>query len=380
MSRVVRVAVVIPCRDEQATVADVVRGFTAALPEATVYVFDNWSNDDTIAEAEGAGAVVRRVFLPGKGNVVRRMFADVEADCYVLVDGDGTYDPSLAPEMVELVASGFDLVNVARVPAGDHAFRRGHAIGNHLLGGLLGKLFGRRMGDVLSGYKACSRRLVKSFPILSGGFEIETELMVHALELNVSAVEIRGAYTERAAGSESKLGTWKDGVRILRAIVGLARQSRPLAFFSLQAGVLGLVGVLLGLPLLVTFLHTHQVPRLPTAVLVTGLEILAALSLTAGLVLDTVTRGRREQRLLAFLAIPGPLEVVVSDGLGARDGYGIDAVATTGIVAPEGVVPIEGMHTVEGTRTAEGGHTAEGRRTAEGTRTAEPFVKKRRPR
>jgi hypothetical protein len=335
MNRVERVAVVIPCRNEQATVADVVTGFAKAVPGATVYVFDNGSTDETIARAEAAGAVVRKVFLPGKGNVVRRMFADIEADCYILVDGDGTYDPSLAPEMVELVGSGYDLVNAARVPTGDGVFPRGHSVGNHLLGGLLGKLFGRRMGDVLSGYKACSRRLVKSFPILSGGFEIETELMVHALELNVSAVEIQGPYAERPPGSSSKLGTWTDGVRILRAIVGLARQSRPLAFFSVQAAVLALLGLALGIPLLVTFLHTHQVPRLPTAVLVTGLEILAALSLTAGLVLDTVTRGRREQRLLAFLAMPGPL--VASATKSERTAAGEDASLTT--AAP--IVPVE---------------------------------------
>jgi hypothetical protein len=344
------VAVVIPCRDEQATVAEVVKGFAAALPEATVYVFDNGSGDDTVARAEAAGAIVRKVFLPGKGNVVRRMFADVEADCYILVDGDGTYDPAMAPEMVELIAAGYDLVNVARLPAGEGAFRRGHHVGNQLLGGLLGKLFGRRMGDVLSGYKACSRRLVKSFPILSGGFELETELMVHALELNVSAVEIQGRYTGRAPGSASKLDTWADGVRILRAIVGLARQSRPLAFFALQAALLALLGIALGIPLLVTFLHTHRVPRLPTAVLVTGLEILAALSLMAGLVLDTVTRGRREQRLLAFLAMPGPLDAAAEDTEQTAEAT-IDRAS-----APASIAPVE-------------------RRIV-----AEPFVKERRAR
>jgi hypothetical protein len=306
MNRPTKVAVVIPCRDEQETVGAVVKGFAEALPEATVYVFDNNSGDDTAARAAAAGAVVRKVTVPGKGNVVRRMFADVDADCYLLVDGDGTYDPKLAPEMVQLVRNGFDLVNAARVPSAEQAFRSGHSLGNRLLGGLLGKLFGRRMGDVLSGYKALSRRLVKSFPILSGGFEIETELMVHALQLNVSAIEIQGDYRERVEGSESKLSTWGDGMRILRAIVGLARQSRPLAFFSVVGAALSLLGIALGIPVLVTFLHTHTVPRLPTAVLVTGLEILAALSFTAGLVLDTVSRGRREQRLLAFLSVPGP--------------------------------------------------------------------------
>jgi len=312
--------VVIPCRDEQETVAEVVRSYSEVLPEATVYVFDNGSTDESAARAAAAGATVRKVSLRGKGNVVRRMFADVEADCYVLVDGDGTYDAKIAPEMVDLVAAGYDLVNAARVPTGDKAFRRGHTFGNRILSGLLGRLFGRRMGDVLSGYKACSRRLVKSFPILSGGFEIETELMVHALELNVSAVEIPGDYTERPPGSESKLGTWKDGMRILRAILGLVRQSRPLAFFSVLGTVLALVGIALGVPLVVTFLHTHRVPRLPTAVLVTGLEVLAALSYTAGLVLDTVTRGRREQRLLAFLAIPGPLANPRTPGSSKDDG------------------------------------------------------------
>jgi glycosyltransferase involved in cell wall biosynthesis len=307
MSRPRNIAVVIPCRNEQETVADVVSSYSEVLPGATVYVFDNGSTDETASRAAAAGAIVRKVSLRGKGNVVRRMFADVEADCYLLVDGDGTYDPKMAPEMVELVAAGYDLVNAARVPAGDNAFRRGHAFGNRVLSGLLSRLFGRRMGDVLSGYKACSRRLVKSFPILSGGFEIETELMVHALELNVSAIEIRGDYTERHPESESKLGTWRDGMRILRAILGLVRQSRPLAFFWVLGTVLALTGIALGIPVVVTFFHTHRVPRLPTAVLVTGLEILAALSFTAGLVLDTVTRGRREQRLLAFLAIPGPL-------------------------------------------------------------------------
>jgi Glycosyl transferase family 2 len=351
-----RVAVLIPCRDEEPTVGGVVSAFAAALPEATVYVFDNWSTDRTAERAEAAGAVVRKVFLPGKGNVVRRMFADVEADCYVLVDGDGTYDAAAAPEMVELVRSGHDLVNVARAPAAEGAFRPGHQLGNRLLGGLLGRLFGRRMGDVLSGYKACSRRLVKSFPILSGGFEIETELIVHALELNVSAVEIQAPYRLRTPGSASKLGTWRDGVRILRAIIGLTRQSRPLAFFSVVAAVLSVAGIVLGVPLLVTFLHTHQVPRLPTAVLVTGLEILAALSLTAGLVLDTVTRGRREQRLLAFLAMPGPL--VASGGAEVTPTHppGQDARARNDASAPPALAPVEGR------------------------RSPQPFVKERRAR
>jgi len=299
--------VLIPCRDEGATIADVVEGFRKALPEATVYVFDNCSDDDTAERARAAGALVRRSSTPGKGNVVRRMFADVDADCYVFVDGDGTYDPAVAPELVsKVLAEGYDLANAARVPTGEDAFPRGHRLGNRLLGGLLGRLFGRPVRDVLSGYKACSRRLVKSFPILSGGFELESELIVHALSVHAEVTEIDAGYKERPPGSESKLATWSDGARILRSILTLLRTGRPLAFFGAVAAVLAVVGVALGVPVFVTFVHTHKVPRFPTAILATGLEILAALSLTAGLVLDTVTRGRREQRLLAYLAIPPP--------------------------------------------------------------------------
>lgn len=289
------------------TVAEVVTGFAKALPEATVYVFDNNSTDRTAECALSAGAVVRHVDLPGKANVVRRMFADVDADCYVLVDGDATYDPGTARELVEKVlVEGFDLANGAREPVKDAAFRRGHTFGNRLLGGLLGRLFGRPVGDVLSGYKACSRRLVKSFPVLSAGFEVESELMVHALMLHAKVTEVRTAYKERPPGSESKLGTYSDGIRILHTIINLVRQGRPLAFFSLAALVFAVAGLALGIPVLVTFLHTHKVPRLPTAVLATGLEILAALSLTAGLVLDTVSRSRREHRILVYLSHRAP--------------------------------------------------------------------------
>ncbi len=298
---------VVPCRNEETTVAEVVTGFAKALPDATVYVFDNNSTDRTAERALAAGAVVRHVDLPGKANVVRRMFADVDADCYVLVDGDATYDPAAAPELVEKVlVEGFDLANAAREPVKTEAFRRGHTFGNRLLGGLLGRFFGRPVGDVLSGYKACSRRLVKSFPVLSSGFEVESELMVHALMLHAKVTEVKTVYKERPPGSESKLGTYSDGIRILHTIINLVRQGRPLAFFSIAALVFAVAGVALGIPVLLTFLHTHKVPRLPTAVLATGLEILAALSLTAGLVLDTVSRSRREQRILAYLSHSAP--------------------------------------------------------------------------
>lgn len=305
-------AVLIPCRNEEATIASVVEGFIAALPRATVYVFDNDSSDASAERAAAAGAIVRSVQQLGKGNVVRRMFSDVDADCYILVDGDGTYDPAIAPRLVELVMDGNDLVNVARSPIDDHAFRTGHVLGNNLFGGMLSRLFGRRLDDVLSGYKACSRRFVKSFPVMSKGFEIETELVVHALQLNVSIQEIKGDYRARPGGSASKLATWSDGSKILRAILRLVRQGRPLAFFTALAAVLAIAGIVLGIPVLITFIHTHAVPRFPTAILATGLEILAAQSITAGLALDTVSRARREQQLLAFLAVPGP--VLLSGG------------------------------------------------------------------
>ena len=303
-----RVAVLIPCRDEATTVATVVADFAAALPQACIYVYDNGSTDDTADRARAAGAVVRDVEIPGKGNVVRRMFADVEADVYVLVDGDATYDAGVAPALVSgVLDEGRDLVNASRRPEGDLAYRAGHELGNRMLAGLVSSMFARPVGDILSGYKACSRRLVKSFPAVSGGFEIETELMVHALEVSAPIAEVPCRYIERPPGSHSKLATYRDGTRILRTIMSLVRQGRPLAFFSAIGLLLLAVGVGFGIPVLITFAHTHLVPRLPTAVLSTGLVILAALSFTAGLLLDTVTRARREQRVLAYLAVPGPL-------------------------------------------------------------------------
>lgn len=305
--RSARVAVLIPCRDEEATIGSVVEGFAEALPDATIYVFDNDSRDASAKRAIAAGAVVHSVLQPGKGNVVRRMFSDIDADCYILVDGDGTYDPAVAPLVAALVLDGHDLVNVARLAVDDGAFRPGHMLGNRVLGGLLKGLFGLKLEDVLSGYKGCSRRLVKSFPIVSKGFEIETELAIHALQLDVSVQEIAGSYRPRPDGSTSKLGTWSDGMRILRAILGLMRHGRPMAFFSIVGAVLGLAGIAFGIPVLTTFLRTHRVPQRSTAVLATGLEIMAAQCFATGLALDTVSRARREQRMLAFLAVPDGL-------------------------------------------------------------------------
>jgi hypothetical protein len=296
------IAVLIPCRNEATTVAAVVRDFRSHLPGAEIYVYDNGSTDDTATLARRAGAHVRHEPLRGKGNVVRRMLSDINADAYVLVDGDGTYDAASAPRLVEyLVSNGLDMVNCARLPVAQTAFRPGHAFGNSVLSGIITLVFGDRIRDVLSGYRVMSRRFVKSFPALSTGFEIETEITVHALELRVPMAELAAPYQERPEGSTSKLRTVGDGVRILRLIFHLMKEERPLQFFGCIFFLLAGVSLGLGIPVVQTFLKTGLVPRLPTATLATGLMILAFLSLVAGLVLDTVTRGRRELKRLHYL-------------------------------------------------------------------------------
>jgi glycosyltransferase involved in cell wall biosynthesis len=295
-------AVLVPCHNEASSVAQVVQEFRRNLPTALIYVYDNASTDDTAQIARNTGAIVRAEPLLGKGNVVRRMFADVEADIYVMVDGDGTYDAAAAPGMVErLLRDGLDMVNCARVPAADGVYRPGHRFGNRVLTGLVARVFGERVKDMLSGYRVLSRRFVKSFPALSTGFEIETEITVHALELRVPIAEMSAPYFVRR-GSASKLRTIGDGMRILRLIVHLMKEERPLQFFSVIFGVLTAVSLALGVPVVMQFLATGLVGRLPTAVLATGLMILAFLNLFCGLVLDTVTRGRREMKRLIYLA------------------------------------------------------------------------------
>jgi len=306
-----RIAVLIPCYNEQAAVPSVIRAFQAALPGAAIHVYDNNSTDGTVAVARAAGASVRTERLQGKGNVIRRMFADIEADVYVLVDGDDTYDASTAPAMVAmLLRDQLDMVNGARVSDIQAAYRRGHRLGNAVLTGLVARIFGDRVSDMLSGYRVFSRRFVKSFPALSGGFETETEFTVHALELRMPIGEVPTPYKERAAGSESKLRTYSDGFRILRTIALLVKEERPLAFFATIGAVLLLLAVLVAVPVLTEFVRTGLVPRLPTAVLATGLVLLSFLSLTCGLILDSVTRGRKELKRLSYLAIsafqPGP--------------------------------------------------------------------------
>lgn len=300
-----KIAVLLPCYNEEAAIAQTVAGFRAALPDAAIYVFDNNSSDRTVEVARAAGAMVRTERMQGKGNVVRRMFADIDADIYVMADGDATYDPQSAPAMVaRLTDDGLDMVVGTRVHEAADAYRRGHVLGNRMMTGILAKLFGRSFTDIFSGYRVFSRRFVKSFPVLSAGFEIETEMSVHALELKMPVGELETRYFARGEGSESKLSTYGDGFRIGRTILTLYRIEKPMLFFGIIAAAFAAISVILAIPLGVTYAATGLVPRFPTAILATGLMILAFLNLFAGLILDTVVRGRREVRRLAYLSFP----------------------------------------------------------------------------
>lgn len=302
-----RIAVLLPCFNEEATIAATVAGFRASLPAAEIYVYDNNSRDRTREIAAAGGAVVRSERQQGKGHVVRRMFADIDADVYVMADGDLTYDPASAQVMVDqLLAEQLDMVVGSRRHQEKDAYRGGHVLGNRLFTGLLSRLFGRSFSDIFSGYRVFSRRFVKSFPVLSSGFEIETEMSVHALELKMPVGEVETAYGARPEGSESKLSTYADGWRILTTIATLYRIERPVLFFGSIGAVLLVAALLLSVPLVLTYLDTGLVPRVPTAILITGMVIVAVLCFFAGLILDTVTRGRREIRRLAYLALPAP--------------------------------------------------------------------------
>ncbi|MEP6786302.1 MAG: glycosyltransferase family 2 protein [Sphingomonadales bacterium] len=302
-----RIAVLLPCYNEEVAIVQTIRGFIDALPTATIYVYDNNSGDRTREVAAAAGAIVRTESMQGKGNVVRRMFADIDADIYVMADGDATYEAAAAPAMVaRLVDEQLDMVVGARKSEIDEAYRRGHRFGNAMLTGMLAQVFGRTFTDILSGYRVFSRRFVKSFPVLSAGFEIETEISVHALELKMPTAEVVTAYAARPEGSVSKLSTYSDGWRILRTIAMLARFERPLAFFGLIGLIFGLMAIILAVPLVFTYAQTGAVPRFPTAILATGLMIVAFLNFFTGLILDTVVRGRREVRRLAYLQHRAP--------------------------------------------------------------------------
>jgi glycosyltransferase involved in cell wall biosynthesis len=307
--RRIDVAILVPCYNEERAIAKVVADFRAALPEAVIYVYDNNSTDGTVAAATTAGAMVRRESHQGKGHVVRRMFNDIEADVYVLVDGDATYDAPSAPAMIgKLIDDRLDMVVACRIDREAAAYRAGHRAGNIMLSGFVTHIFGRAFTDILSGYRVFSRRFVKSYPILSGGFEIETELSVHALELELPVGEVATPYYSRPAGSASKLSTWTDGFRILWTVLRLYRAERPLALFGSLGIALAIVSVGLAIPIVITYVQEGVVPRLPTAILSTGLMLLAFLSIACGLILDTVTRGRREVKLIAYLALRAPGE------------------------------------------------------------------------
>ena len=307
MTALPRIAVILPCYNEAAAIGQTVADFRAALPDATIYVYDNNSSDATVEVARAAGAIVRSERMQGKGHVVRRMFADVEADIYVMADGDATYEAAAAPVLIaRLVDENLDMVVGARKSEVEEAYRRGHKLGNKMLTGMLTQIFGRSFTDILSGYRVFSRRFVKSFPVLSSGFEIETEISVHSLEMRMPVAEVVTAYAARPEGSESKLNTYRDGWRILNTIFTLARYERPLLFFGAIAGLFAALSIGLGIPLVFEYLETGLVPRFPTAILATGLMILAALNGMCGLILDTVVRGRQEVRRLAYLGQAAP--------------------------------------------------------------------------
>ncbi len=301
----IRIAVLVPCFNEAAAIGQVVHDFRAALPMAEVYVYDNNSSDDTVAIASAAGAHVRSERHQGKGHVVRRMFADVDADIYVMVDGDATYDAASAPAMLaKLIDERLDMVVAHRIGDASAAYRTGHRTGNYLLTRFLADTFGRGFEDILSGYRVFSRRLVKTIPVLSDGFEIETELSVHALELSIPTAEMPTPYYARPAGSHSKLNTWRDGLRIVATILKLYRSEKPLRFFTTISITLAAMSVILAIPLFLTYVEEGVVPRFPTAILSTGIMLVAVIALFSGLILDTVSRGRREAKLLRYLSEP----------------------------------------------------------------------------
>jgi glycosyltransferase involved in cell wall biosynthesis len=298
------IAVLVPCYNEATAIGSVVRAFREQLPDARIYVYDNNSSDDTAAVAAEAGAIVRRELQQGKGHVVRRMFSDIEAAIYVLVDGDDTYDAASIGRMLDtLLDRHCDMVNGRRISEEQEAYRFGHQFGNRMLSGIVNWIFGKRCADILSGYRVLSRRFVKSFPALSTGFEIETELTVHALSLNLPMAEIDTPYSSRMEESDSKLNTWRDGIRILWTIVILTKDERPFFFYSIASVGLALAALSLGIPVVLEFLTTGLVLRFPTAILAASIMVLSSLCLTTGLILDSVARGRREAKRMSYLAL-----------------------------------------------------------------------------
>ncbi|MFA6198749.1 MAG: glycosyltransferase [Patescibacteria group bacterium] len=315
METKVEIAILIPCYNEAISIGSVVTAFGKELPEAKIYVYDNNSRDDTASQALAAGAIVRTEKMQGKGNVVCRMFADIEADIYILVDGDGTYDASQARQMVNTMLSGpYDMINGKRVETGAENYRAGHRLGNAVLTGMVRHIFSRGFTDMLSGYKVFSRRYVKSFPALSSGFEIETQLTVHALDMKMAVAEIDTAYGSRPIGSTSKLNTWRDGMRILITILRLMKNERPFEFFCVIGVVLGLIAAVMFWPIFVAYTQTGLVLRVPTLIVITGMASCAVLSVFSGIILDAVTLAKHEKRRLHYLSIPA-LQTCSGDSL-----------------------------------------------------------------
>ncbi len=313
MSSALEIAVLVPCYNEAAAIEKVVKDFQTALPSARIYVYDNNSTDNTIEVATAAGAIVRRELRKGKGNVVRRMFQDIEADAYVMVDGDDTYDAARAQELVDkLVTDNLDMVVGRRIETHDAAYRAGHRLGNAVLTGLVRKLFDAKIQDMLSGYRVFSRRFVKSFPAFSREFEIETELTVHAMQMKMAVAEVDTNYKERPPGSTSKLRTFRDGWRILMTITNLVRNERPLLFFTLIALLCTLVAVILAVPVISEYLDTGLVRRFPTAIFCMVLGLIAVVCIATGLILDLVAHVRREAKKLVYLQHAAPAEAVTS--------------------------------------------------------------------
>jgi glycosyltransferase involved in cell wall biosynthesis len=302
----------IPCLNEEMTITQVIDDFRAALPHARIVVCDNASTDSTAEVARAAGADVIHESMPGKGNAIRRLFSDIEADIYVMVDGDATYEASLAPTLVgHLLDHRLDMVCGKREASADSVYRKGHLFGNKMFTGLVAGVFGQRFDDILTGYRVFSRRFVKSFPILSEGFEIETELTIHALELNMPVAELPSKYIDRPEGSNSKLNTISDGLKISKLIIKLIKDERPMTFFGWLFLAFALFSIILSFPLAITYLETGLVPRLPTAILSSVSMLLSFLFLACGFILDSVTRSRRERKRIAYLSIAGPASINV---------------------------------------------------------------------
>jgi glycosyltransferase involved in cell wall biosynthesis len=303
----VRIAAIVPCHNEAIAIGKVVHDLRAALPDVAIYVYDNNSSDKTAEVARAAGAYVRHEHIKGKGNVVRRAFADVDADVYLMIDGDDTYDATAAPRMISTLLDGpYDHVLGVRSDITESAYRRGHATGNRVFNLIVSRIFGVEVRDMLSGYRVFSHRFVKSFPAVSREFETETELTIHAATLRVPQAEVEVAFTDRPEGAESKLRTYHDGLKILRLILHLTRVERPVLFHSIVALLLGMVGLALGVPIVLEYLDTGLVPRLPTAILAAFVELLAFMTFFLGLTLSALKRTKDENMRLVYLSMKPP--------------------------------------------------------------------------